>query len=309
MQHLVHLVALYGPLLVFVAVFCDELGLPVPSLPILVVAGALLWTDHFAFTAVIVAAVAATLSADLIWYWAGRRFGRRILSILCRISLSPDSCVRRTETLFNKIGFWSLIFARYVPAFTNLSVAMAAIARVPVGLFLALNVVGGLLYYGAAAAVGAIFHHAMTDILNTMATFGAISLVAIASAFALYILIRWWERVVFARRLRMDRITVEELINLIEGDNKPIILDVRSAEARQRDGAIPGSLSAHPEAMHPQLKDLPPDTEIIIYCACPNEATAAIATLHLKRAGFKKIRPLLGGIEAWTTAGRKLEMM
>ena len=91
--------------------------------------------------------------------------------------------------------------------------------------------------------------------------------------------------------------------------NKPIILDVRSAEARQRDGAIPGSLSAHPEDMQPQLKDLPPDTEIIIYCACPNEATAAIATLHLKRAGFKKIRPLLGGIEAWTTAGRKLEMM
>src|SRR6516225_5684910 len=149
MQQLIHLVALYGPLLIFVAVFCDEIGLPVPSLPILVVAGALLWTDHFAFTAVIVAALAATLSADLIWYWAGKRFGRRILRILCRISLSPDSCVRQTETLFNKIGFWCLIFARYVPAFTNLAVAMAAISRVPVGLFLALNVIGGLLYYGA----------------------------------------------------------------------------------------------------------------------------------------------------------------
>jgi rhodanese-related sulfurtransferase len=105
----------------------------------------------------------------------------------------------------------------------------------------------------------------------------------------------------------MDRITVPELRELIDAGQELIILDVRSREARARDGIIPGAISAHPEDIDPVIRGYSPDTEIIVYCACPNEASAATAAKHLKHAGFKKIRPLLGGIEAWVQAGHPLE--
>jgi membrane protein DedA with SNARE-associated domain/rhodanese-related sulfurtransferase len=306
MQELTHLIEIYGLLLIFAAVLLDEIGLPIPSLPALVVAGALAGNGHFSLPAVIGAGLAGALVADAIWYWACRYFGRRVLSTLCRISLAPDSCVRQTENLYHRVGPWSLIFSRYVPAFSSIAVAMAAIMRLSLPLFLALNLVGSFLYYGLVALLGAIFHRAVADVLHTMETFGTISVVALVAAFAAYVLFRWWERVTFIRQLRMDRITVDELVGLIESGNPPIILDVRSADARDRDGIIPGALGAHPEDIHPLLKQISPDTEIVVYCACPNEASAAVAARHLKRAGFKKIRPLLGGVEAWVDAGRDL---
>ena len=306
MQELTHLIEVYGLLLIFAAVLLDEIGLPVPSLPALIVAGALAENGHFSLPTLIGAALAGALLADIVWYWACRHFGRRVLSALCRISLAPDSCVRQTENLFHRVGPWSLLFARYVPAFSNIAVAMAAIMRLRLAFFVALNLAGSFLYYGVVVLLGALFHRAVNDVLHTMETFGTISIIALLLAFAAYILFRWWERVTFIRQLRMDRITVEELVNLIESGNPPVILDVRSADARDQGGIIPGALAAHPEDIHPLLQQISPDTEIVIYCACPNEASAAVAARHLKRAGFRKIRPLLGGVEAWVGAGRQL---
>ena len=306
MQILTHLIETYGLLLIFAVVLLDEVGLPIPSLPALIAAGAVAASGHFSLAAVIGAALAGALVADLIWYWAAGRFGRRILSLLCRISLAPDSCVRQTENLFHRVGPWSLLFARYVPAFTNIAVAMAAILRLPLTFFMFLNLLGGLFYYGLAALLGALFRRAVGDVLHTMEAFGTISIVALLVAFSIYIVLRWWERVTFIRQLRMDRITVEELIDLMDSGSPPIILDVRSAETRDRDGIIPGALGAHPEDIHPRLAEISPDAEIVVYCACPNEASAAIAARHLKRAGFKKIRPLLGGADAWVGSGRQL---
>ena len=306
MQELTHLIERHGLLLIFAVVLLDEIGLPIPSLPVLVAAGAVAASGHFPLPAVIGAALAGALVADLIWYWAAGRFGRRILAILCRISLAPDSCVRQTENLFNRVGPWSLLFARYVPALTNIAVAMAAVLRLPIAFFLTLNLAGSFFYYGLAAILGALFRRAVGDALHTMETFGAISIVALTAAFAIYILLRWWRRVTFVRQLRMDRITIDELISLMDSGNPPIILDVRSAETRDRDGIIPGALGAHPEDIHPLLAEISPDSEIVVYCACPNEASAATAARHLKRAGFKKIRPLLGGADAWVDSGRQL---
>jgi rhodanese-related sulfurtransferase len=104
----------------------------------------------------------------------------------------------------------------------------------------------------------------------------------------------------------MDRISVEELTDMIDDGRTPVIFDVRNVEARQRDGMIPGAVAAHAADIEAVLKEYPRDVEVVIYCACPNEATAAIAARHLRRAGYRKIRPLLGGIEAWAQSGRPL---
>jgi rhodanese-related sulfurtransferase len=123
-----------------------------------------------------------------------------------------------------------------------------------------------------------------------------------------YVALRWYERIAFIRQLRMDRITVDELDKLLSDEsNRPLLLDVRSAASRRRGGGvIPGAVAAHPEEMHPLVLDYDRDGEIIIYCACPNEATAATAARHLRKAGFRRIRPLLGGVDAWVSSGRQL---
>ena len=306
MHDLTRLVAQYGLLLVFAAVLLDEGGLPIPCFPILVIAGAATVTRHSSLLAVIAVAVVGSVLADLIWYWAGKRFGRRILSLLCKVSLSPDSCVRQTENLFSRIGPWSLLFVRYLPGLTNITVAMAAITPMRAGTFIMLNMAGAVLYFSLPVVLGVLFYRAIDDVLNTMVTFGGTGIVAVLAALALYILLRWWQRQAFIRQLRMDRISVDELIAMIDGGNGPVILDVRSAATRARDGTIPGALPAHPEDIHPTLLELDRDAEIVVYCACPNEASAATAAHHLRKAGFRKIRPLLGGVDAWVEAGRTL---
>ena len=105
----------------------------------------------------------------------------------------------------------------------------------------------------------------------------------------------------------MDRITVAELRKLIDDGQEIVILDVRPKEIRAQEGTIPGAVSAHPADTDPALEDYSRDKEIVVYCACPNEASAATAANHLKQAGFKKIRPLLGGIDAWVQAGHPVE--
>jgi len=100
---------------------------------------------------------------------------------------------------------------------------------------------------------------------------------------------------------------VAELRKLIDDGQEIVILDVRPKEIRTLEGTIPGAVSAHPGDINPALKTYPRDVEIVVYCACPNEESAATAAKHLRQAGFKKIRPLLGGIDAWVRAGHPIE--
>ena len=175
-------------------------------------------------------------------------------------------------------------------------------------IFLALDAIGGALYFAVPIVLGRVFHNAVAAVLATLIQLGKLGIVAIVGALGVYLLVRWIERRLFIRRLRMDRISVDELADMIDGGKSPVILDVRPSDARQRDGVIPGAIAAHPSDIESVLKSHPRDVEVIIYCACPNEATAAIAALHLKRAGYRKIRPLLGGIDAWAGAGRPIEI-
>jgi len=308
MEETARLLAVYGLLLVFVSVFLDEGGFPIPSFVILLLAGAAADTRPSFLLFVLATAVAAALAADLVWYGVGRRFGRRIQALLCRISLSPDTCVRQTEHLYNRVGPASLLIVRYLPGLTNITVTMAAISGTSFSLFLMFDLAGAIFYFGLPVFLGTVFHGAVDQVVNALFAFGRFGLILVLSALLLYVGRRWWERASFIRQLRMDRISVDELIGMIEAGNTPVILDVRTEQARQQDGIIPGALPAHPSDIHPTLRALARDVEIVVYCACPNEASAAAAARHLKQAGFKRIRPLLGGVEAWLGAGRKLEL-
>jgi rhodanese-related sulfurtransferase len=184
---------------------------------------------------------------------------------------------------------------------------MAGVVKMPMIVFLLLNGIGGLLFVIAFVGLGVIFQDAITSVLATFTELGALGIITIVAGLALYSLFKWWRRMLFIRQLRMDRITVPELRELIDAGRELVILDVRPREVRVQDGIIPGAISAHPEDIDPVIKNYSRDTEIIVYCACPNEESAATAARHLKQAGFRKIRPLLGGIEAWVQAGHPIE--
>jgi membrane protein DedA with SNARE-associated domain/rhodanese-related sulfurtransferase len=297
----------YGLLVVFLNVLLAEGGVPLPAFPILITTAALVTQSRQQALEIILVGVSGSLVADLAWYWSGRRYGRRVLAFLCKMSLSPDFCVRQTETAFLKIGPWSLLFAKFFPGLSTISVAMAGATRMSLPTFLLLNGTGAFLFVSVAVVLGLIFQDAITDILLMLADIGKFAILFVLAVLGVYLLARWWRRWAFIRRLRVDRITVDELRGLITEGHKPVILDVRPEEIRKRDGIIPGALPAHPTDIDVVITTFSHDLEIVVYCACPNEASAAIAAKHLKQAGFKHIRPLLGGIDAWVRAGQPLE--
>jgi membrane protein DedA with SNARE-associated domain/rhodanese-related sulfurtransferase len=297
----------YGLLVVFLSVLLGEGGLPLPAFPLLITAAALVAPSPHQIPDIVLAGVGGCLVADLVWYWGGRRYGNRVLGVLCKMSLSPDYCVRQMETVFLKVGPWSLLFAKFLPGLSTISVAMAGATRMPLPTFVLLNGIGALLFVGAAVLIGLVFHDAITDVLRMLADIGRFGVLFVLAGLVLYLLARWWRRHELIRALRGDRITVDGLRGLISDGHKPLILDARPKEIRQREGIIPGALSADPKDIDPRVMTFSHDAEIVVYCACPNEASAVVAAKRLKQAGFRHIRPLLGGIDAWVEAGQSLE--
>lgn len=307
MQHVITIAERHGLLIVFLNVVLASAGLPLPVVPTLMAAAALARQSLYQIVEIVVAGVSGTLIAEFALYWCGLRFGQRFLRLLCRVSFSPDFCVRRTETIFAKVGPWSLLFAKFAPGLSLIAVAMAGVTKMSVLTFFLLDAAGAFLFVAATVALGLIFQNAITSVLATLVNFGKLGALAVIVAVGLYVLTKWWRRRLFIRQLRMDRITVAELRRSIDDGQKLLILDVRPKEVRAQDGIIPGAMSAHPEDIDPIVENYSRELEIVVYCACPNEESAATAAKHLKQAGFKKIRPLLGGIDAWIEAGQPIE--
>ncbi len=307
MNTILHWLAEYGLGVVFLNVWVEQLGLPVPAYPVLVVTGALSVEGRYPAAGLLAAAVSACLAADLVWYAAGQRYGSRVLRTICRISISPDSCVRQTESLFERWGVWSLLVAKFIPGFATIATALCGRMRVPLPAFIALDLVGASLWAGVGIAVGVVFHAAIDDVLLVFQSLGRIGLVLLLTALLLFIAGKWWQRYRMIRALRSTRITVADLQRLIDEGSAPAIIDVRSAGSRARDGSIPGALPWPVNAAAGSAPELPRDVEVVVYCACPNEVSAAKVAQQLRRAGFSHVRPLHGGIDAWIAAGLPLE--
>jgi len=305
---LTSLVQHYGLALVFASAFIEQLGLPIPSYPVLLVAGAMSYVGGESLVLIVAIGTLGVVMGDLVVYAMGARFGRRALSVVCKLSLARDDCVRRTEDRFARFGPWALLFVKFLPGFALVLILLSGFTRLAIPLFLLFDGIGALAYVVVPVILGAIFHGAIDSALTAIARWGEFGTALVIGLLLLYMIYRLVDRQLFIRQLRMARISVSELASLIDAGRSPIIFDVRSAEARQREGVIPGSISARADEISLVAARYERDVEIIVYCSCPNEASAAVAARHLKRAGFRHIRPLLGGIEAWAGAGRPIQL-
>lgn len=298
----------YGVGLVFLNVLLDQLGVPVPALPTLIVAGALVADGRLSGFAAFGATIVASVSADTVWYLAGWRYGNKVMKTLCRISLSPDSCVRQTEVRFERWGASLLIFAKFIPLVAMIAAPLAGAMRVGWLTFLLFSTLAAILWSTAAIGAGWLFHAQIEYILAGLQDMGRWSLILIGSILAAYVIVKDFQRRRFFKTLRMARITVDELEALIQGGDKPTIIDVRSPSARALDGRrIPGALLVDVAEPGDAFPELPTDRDIVVYCTCPNEASAARVAKSLMSRGFSRVRPLLGGFDAWVDAGLAVE--
>jgi membrane protein DedA with SNARE-associated domain len=268
MARLIHYLVRYGVSLVFLNVFAEQIGAPVPAVPTLIVAGALARNGQMSSThMILIAAVAASLIADWIWFLLGRRYGYRILRTLCKISLSPDSCVRDTEARFERWGLKSLLFAKFIPGFSTVAPPLAGAGKRGTAAFLIYDGIGALLWAGSAVAVGRLFHRQIGLVITKLENLGGWALVAVGSALALFVFVKWWQRARFLKQLRIARVSVHELKEMIERDEQPVVLDVRTPSSQERDPRrIPTAIVAHAEEIDTTVAAISPDREIVLYC-------------------------------------------
>ncbi len=311
MQLLLTLIEQYGLWLVFANVLALQLGVPVPAYPTLIVVGAIAGRGDITLAQVIAVATAASLIADLIWYFAGARLGRRVLRLLCRLSLSPDSCVRQTENIYERWGAPSLMVAKFVPGFAAVATSMAGLMRTRLLSFVLFDTLGALLWSGVAVSLGWLFRDAVNEVIEVFNQAGRWGLTALVGMLLLYLAARALQRYQLIRTLRMARVSSEELKTMIANGEGPLIVDVRSLLS-QKQGRIPGAVwidsNAFDESLRAQGLHQQITREVIVYCACPNEASAAVVANKLMQAGFKRVRPLAGGIEAWVERGYDIEL-
>jgi membrane protein DedA with SNARE-associated domain/rhodanese-related sulfurtransferase len=307
MESLLVELARYGVPFVGFNVLLQQLGLPIPAVPTMIVAGALAADGRLSGLGVFLISVAASVVADAAWFWAGRRYGYPVLRFLCRVSLSPDACVRQTEGIFEKYGFYSLIVSKFVPGFSTVAPPVAGALRMGAGQFLIAAVASAALWVGAAMGAGWIFRAQVETVLAWMAKNAALAGLVLGGLFALYIAWKVFERWRLARFVHQARITVDELRERLSGERLPMVVDVGSRLAHRSRPHIVGAVLMDLDDIARDVDTFPRDREVVFYCACPNEASAKRAAQILLTKGFREVRPLVGGLDAWMEAGHPVE--
>jgi membrane protein DedA with SNARE-associated domain/rhodanese-related sulfurtransferase len=300
----------FGVAIVMLNVLLDQIGLPVPALPTLIVSGAVAAGSHGVAVELLLGASMACLVPDIGWYLAGRRYGGRVMKLLCRISLNPDSCVSQTQLRFERWGPGALLVAKFVPGLAIIAPPLAGATGMGWPRFVLLSSASAILWVGAALGIGMLLQAQVAQLLPHMQHLATLAAALFGVLLVGYVAMKWWQRRKFFLALRMARINVDELYGLIEAGAAPLIVDVRSATARALEPRqVPGAVSMTVADVDEQIGQLPRDREIVLYCTCPNEASAAQVARVLINHGFQRVRPLHGGLDAWIAAGYGAESL
>ena len=301
MNDFVALLTSQGAALVFAATLATRLGAPVPAVPFLIVAGGLTVGGQVSFVAVVVAAVLGNILGDGVWFLAGRRWGYRVMRLLCRISLSPDSCVRRSESILGRWGGLSLIAAKFVPGVSVVAPPMAGALGMSNLRFLSYETVAALIWTLGFLFVGRIFHAAIQDVLAVISNIGLGALVIGVLALAAFIGWRYRQRRLAQQQADdIEHIQVEALREALAAGAGLTVIDVRSDEARALDArVIPGAIGIGLKQLPKRLGTFADGRELVVFCDCPDDASAIAAARVLMAAGLPRVRVLAGGLDAW----------
>jgi membrane protein DedA with SNARE-associated domain len=256
----------HGYALLFFWVLAEQGALPVPSVPLLVMAGALIRTGRMHPVAAVACCVAGSLIADSVWFYFGRLRGKRVLRFLCRLSISPDSCVSKTENAFRKYGLKTLLIAKFIPGLNAVAAPLAGDSRIGVARFLIIDALGVAIWSTTYLGVGYLFADQLELALAYVQRFGSGLGILVAALFAAWILWKLIQRRRFLKQLDIARITPEELRDRIHAGEDLYIVDLRSG-LETDPGSIPGAVRISVEDLTASSKQIPRDREIILYCS------------------------------------------
>jgi membrane protein DedA with SNARE-associated domain len=267
MNAIIEILVRYGYAVVFGSVLAEQIGLPIPAIPVLLAAGGMAGSGRLNLALLLAGAGAASLIADTVWYWIGRTGGARVLGWLCRISLERDSCVRRTSRAFGAYGAYSLIFAKFVPGYSTVAPPLAGVVGMSVLQFTAFSAVGGVLWAGAFVAVGWIFSSQLEVVAEYAAHLGARAVALVAAGFVGYIVWKYVSRQQFLRKIRIARIQPEELKSMLDAGQDVMVVDVRDRLDFETEPAIiPGALHLSIDELETRHSEIPREREIVLYC-------------------------------------------
>jgi membrane protein DedA with SNARE-associated domain/rhodanese-related sulfurtransferase len=305
-----HVLLMYGYLLLFAWVLIEQIGVPLPAVPVLLAAGALSAEGQLSFSLALLAGVAASLLADSTWFLVGRRYGHHVLRILCKLSLEPTTCVRKTQDSFGRRRGVTLMIAKFVPGLATLAPPVAGENGMGFGEFLFYDTIGATLWIGALLAVGRFFGDMLkrnSGLLDWTGRFSAALLLLGVLGFFAGRLIR---RRMILKELAAARLEPEELKRQLDAGEPVFIVDLRHPlEILPDPFTLPGALHFSPDALSTRHLEIPRDRDIVLFCTCPSEATAAKTAMQLHKLGIDRVRPLRGGFDEWKRLGFPLDQV
>lgn len=309
MNDLLSLIVHHGYIIIFLIVFAEAIGVPLPGAVALVAGGAAAASGALYGPAVALLAVMAMLLADSLLYVLGSRTGWTILRFLCRIAVDPETCVLRAAESFYKRGRPTLLVAKFIPGVSTMAAPLAGSMKMPFFQFLGLDFLGASAYALAYGAVGFIFRDFVAKIVSGFRAAGHAVEIVIIMAVIVFIGYRvslYWKH-------RGDRVVPRVQVAALEaklqaeGPGKILLADVRSygyySAAAVR---IPGSIRIEPNNLSAEIKQFPRNKDMYLYCTCRGQTTSASVAHLLRQQGFSAF-VIDGGLAAWRRAGNPLE--
>lgn len=257
----------YGYWVLLAWVLLDQLALPVPALPMILAAGALAGEGHLSLALCLAIVVLACLPANLFWYWLGIRQGNKVLTLLCFISLEPDTCISSTTSLFHRYGTASLLLSKFVPGLQTVAPPLAGLLGVPLGRFVIMNGLGSLLYALAFLLPGYWAHEFMAEIGRVVTEYGALSASVLGASALAWLVWKIVHRQLFLRNLRGRRVQPRDLLASLEGDEPVQLADIRQRlEFNAFPQTIPGSVRVPMDVFDEELEKLSKERPLVLFC-------------------------------------------
>ncbi len=299
-----HLFLNHAYLVLAAWVFTEQIGVPIPSAPLLLAAGTLTATHRLHLAPVLLSILLGSLASDIIWFFLGKRYGHTVVRVLCRFLPHRDTCVQRTEDYFGKHGASTLLVSKFIPALNTMAGAIAGQTGMQFRKFLLFDA-GGVLLWALAFVVGGRF---VGDLLkrypHALAWAAHFALALFVLLLAAWVVSREVRRRRSFAEIRMDRVTPEQLWALLEAGEPVHIVDLRHPLDYLPDPrTLPGAVVLTPDRLVESSGAIPRDRDVVLFCTCPNEETAVRMAWTIRKLGVTRVRPLLGGFDGWKGAG------
>jgi membrane protein DedA with SNARE-associated domain/rhodanese-related sulfurtransferase len=298
----------YGYLLLFAWVLVEQIGIPLPATPVLLAAGALSAEHKISFAEALLAGVLACLISDSSWFFIGKRYGHHVLRLLCKLSMEPTICVRRTQNSFGRRRNATLMIAKFVPGLATLAPPVAGQNGMAYPAFLFFDAIGAILWVTALLGAGRLFGDALKrnpSLLNWVGRFSGVLLVLGILGF---FIARVYRRRMVLRKLVAARLEPQDLKRQLDAGEPVYIVDLRHPlELLPDPFTLPGAVHVSPESLTARVHEIPRDRDVVLYCTCPSEATAAKTAMTLHKLGVERVRPLRGGFDEWKRLGYPMD--